>query len=281
MRCAGHGCAQYLRYTRGPAGHPDLRPRLPQRNPRHLRPLPAHRRLRPVQTPPLSLKQALLLIGGETIETKVTHLSGYLASALKLDLEPEELIENLYLRTVCRPPSAEELSRWSAELKQATSLREAAEDPSVVSKMRQSNRGMLPPYVAILCRYDGRSGVLIERIPDAGLRPLGDSHAQQPAMGCLIRAGRPRCDPLVQRTEVLDIKGVTRLPNLQGQFVPRVRGPVNRRASAAAARIFRDSGHDLDRGPLDWHHRVGSTTSRDQLAETIPLVAGSHTGNPR
>jgi len=82
----------------------------------------------PVQTPPLSLKQALLVIGGDTIETKVTHLSGYLASALKLELEPEELIENLYLRTVCRPPCAEELARWSAELKQATSLREAAED---------------------------------------------------------------------------------------------------------------------------------------------------------
>ncbi len=82
----------------------------------------------PVQTPPLSLKQSLLLISGDTIETKVTHLSGYLASALKLELDPEELIESLYLRTVCRPPSAEELSHWSAELKQATSLREAAED---------------------------------------------------------------------------------------------------------------------------------------------------------
>ena len=81
-----------------------------------------------VQTPPLSLKQALLLIGGETIETKVTHLNGYLASALKLELEPEELIENLYLRTICRPPSAEELSRWTSELKAASSLREAAED---------------------------------------------------------------------------------------------------------------------------------------------------------
>lgn len=76
----------------------------------------------------MSLKQALLVIGGDTIEAKVTHLSGYLASALALELTPEELIENLYLRTVCRPPSAEELSRWSAELKQASSLREAAED---------------------------------------------------------------------------------------------------------------------------------------------------------
>jgi hypothetical protein len=81
-----------------------------------------------VQTPPLSLKQSLLVISGDTIEKKVTHLNGYLSSALKLDMEPEELVENLYLRTVCRPPSPEELSRWSAELKSASSLREAAED---------------------------------------------------------------------------------------------------------------------------------------------------------
>lgn len=51
-----------------------------------------------------------------------------IASALKLELEPEELVENLYLRTVCRPPTAEELSRWAAELKQASSLPEAAQD---------------------------------------------------------------------------------------------------------------------------------------------------------
>jgi hypothetical protein len=82
----------------------------------------------PVQTPPLSLKQALLLIGGDVIESKVTSLNGYLSSALKLELEPDELVENLYLRTVCRPPTPEESSRWSAELKQASSYREAAED---------------------------------------------------------------------------------------------------------------------------------------------------------
>ena len=33
--------------------------------------------------------------------------------------EPDEVVENLYMRTVCRPPTAEELSHWSAELKQA------------------------------------------------------------------------------------------------------------------------------------------------------------------
>jgi hypothetical protein len=82
----------------------------------------------PIQTPPLSLRQALLLIGGDVIESQVANLTGYLASALKLELEPEELVENLYLRTVCRPPTPEETSRWAAELRQASSYREAAED---------------------------------------------------------------------------------------------------------------------------------------------------------
>ncbi|MFI5460565.1 MAG: DUF1549 domain-containing protein [Isosphaerales bacterium] len=78
--------------------------------------------------PTLTLRQALLLIGGDVIESKVTSLNGYLASALKLELEPEELIENLYYRTVCRPPTALEVSHWAAELKQASSQRAAAED---------------------------------------------------------------------------------------------------------------------------------------------------------
>ena len=55
--------------------------------------------------PALSLRQALLLIGGDVIESKVASLNGYLSSALKLELEPEELVENLYFRTVCRPPT--------------------------------------------------------------------------------------------------------------------------------------------------------------------------------
>jgi hypothetical protein len=78
--------------------------------------------------PTLTLRQALLLIGGDAIENKVTSLDGYLSNVLKLELEPGELVENLYFRTVCRPPNAEELSHWTAELKQASSLREAAED---------------------------------------------------------------------------------------------------------------------------------------------------------
>ncbi len=78
--------------------------------------------------PSLTLRQALLLIGGDAIESKVTNLNGYLANVLKLELEPEELVEHLYFRTVCRPPNPEELSHWTAELKHASSLREVAED---------------------------------------------------------------------------------------------------------------------------------------------------------
>ena len=81
-----------------------------------------------VATPTLSLRQALLVIGGDVVEGKVSHLNGYLANLLKLEPEPDEVVENLYMRTLCRPPTAEELSHWTHELKQATSLREAAED---------------------------------------------------------------------------------------------------------------------------------------------------------
>jgi hypothetical protein len=81
-----------------------------------------------VSTPSLSLRQSLLLIGGDVIESKVTNLNGYLANLLSLSPEPDEVVENLYLRVLCRPPTAEEQSRWSAELKQSSSLSEAAQD---------------------------------------------------------------------------------------------------------------------------------------------------------
>jgi hypothetical protein len=81
-----------------------------------------------VATPPLSLRQALLLIGGDVIEQKVGSLNGYLANLLELNPEADEAVENLYMRVLCRPPTPEEQSRWAAELKQATSFREATED---------------------------------------------------------------------------------------------------------------------------------------------------------
>jgi hypothetical protein len=81
-----------------------------------------------VQSPALSLRQALLLIGGDVVEGKVTHPNGYLANLLELKPPPEEIVENLYLRALCRPPTPEESSRWTAELKLSESPREAAQD---------------------------------------------------------------------------------------------------------------------------------------------------------
>src|SRR5262249_5320893 len=81
-----------------------------------------------VATPSLSLRQSLLVIGGDVIEGKVSNLNGYLTNLLELKPEPGEIVENLYLRSLCRLPTAEELSHWSHELEQAGSLREAAED---------------------------------------------------------------------------------------------------------------------------------------------------------
>ena len=81
-----------------------------------------------VNTPALSLRQSLLVIGGDVIESKVLHPQGYLANLLELSPEADEVVENLYLRALCRLPTAEEQSHWSAELSQAPSFREAAED---------------------------------------------------------------------------------------------------------------------------------------------------------
>jgi hypothetical protein len=81
-----------------------------------------------VAAPSLSLRQALMLIGGDVVDGKVASLNGYLARLLEYGAEPRDVVENLYLRTVCRPPTEEELSHWTAELSAASDLREAAED---------------------------------------------------------------------------------------------------------------------------------------------------------
>ncbi len=81
-----------------------------------------------VANPALSLRQSLLVIGGSVIEEKISSPRGYLANLLELAPEPDSIVENLYLRTICRPPTSEELAHWTAELAQAKDLREAAED---------------------------------------------------------------------------------------------------------------------------------------------------------
>jgi hypothetical protein len=81
-----------------------------------------------VPTPSLSLRQSLLLIGGDVVDGKVSSLNGYLVNLLKLEPTPEEVVENLYFRTLCRPPTDKERAHWAEVLKKSPSLGEAAED---------------------------------------------------------------------------------------------------------------------------------------------------------
>jgi hypothetical protein len=82
----------------------------------------------PVPTPTLSLRQSLLLIGGNVIDDRILRFDGYLASLLEFETDPQSIVENLYLRTLCRWPTEEEKKHWGEELGRASSLREASED---------------------------------------------------------------------------------------------------------------------------------------------------------
>ncbi len=82
----------------------------------------------PVANPELTLKQALLLIGGDAVDGKVSSLNGYLMNLLALNPPASEVVEFLYYRTLCRPPTDEELSHWISLLESADSLQEASED---------------------------------------------------------------------------------------------------------------------------------------------------------
>lgn len=81
-----------------------------------------------IATPTLSLRQALLLVGGTAIDDRITQFNGYLSGLLEFEPTAAEIVENLYLRTLCRKPSEEETGHWSALLNEADSVREASED---------------------------------------------------------------------------------------------------------------------------------------------------------
>ncbi len=82
----------------------------------------------PVATPTLSLRQALMLIGGSGVDSRISNFNGYLAEMLEFDPLAEEVVETLYLRTLCRKPRGEEIAHWSTVLDEAESFREASED---------------------------------------------------------------------------------------------------------------------------------------------------------
>ena len=55
-----------------------------------------------------SLSMMLHWINGETLNERITHEQHWLKSTLKQNLEPKEMLDRMYLRTLCRYPSASE-----------------------------------------------------------------------------------------------------------------------------------------------------------------------------
>jgi hypothetical protein len=75
-----------------------------------------------------NIAQALHLLNGDFLERKVESPSGRVARLLKAKKSPTALVEELYLATLSRLPSAEEAQRAQVWLKKAPSLREGAQD---------------------------------------------------------------------------------------------------------------------------------------------------------
>ncbi len=75
-----------------------------------------------------SMSQALLMISGGLINRKIADGNGYIGQLVKASTPPEKAIEEIYLRTVSRMPTAEERTAALAEVSQATTPQEGYED---------------------------------------------------------------------------------------------------------------------------------------------------------
>jgi len=77
---------------------------------------------------PASLRQSLLWISSDTVDGKVGALSGYVRQLLDLEPAPEEIAENLYLRTLSRFPTDDEKEHWKKAIEAAPNRAEVVED---------------------------------------------------------------------------------------------------------------------------------------------------------
>jgi hypothetical protein len=75
-----------------------------------------------------SLRQSLLWISSDTVDGKVGAVSGYIRQMLDLEPEPDEIVENLFLRTVCRFPTDSEKKHWNEVIASAKNRPEIVED---------------------------------------------------------------------------------------------------------------------------------------------------------
>ncbi|MCB9882341.1 MAG: DUF1553 domain-containing protein [Planctomycetes bacterium] len=75
-----------------------------------------------------TLGQALHLINGDTVSTKLARSTGHLQEALRAKEEPAHMLETLWLGAYSRRPSEDESKRWLAYVSQAEDGRAAWED---------------------------------------------------------------------------------------------------------------------------------------------------------
>ncbi|HUY88171.1 MAG TPA: DUF1553 domain-containing protein [Pirellulales bacterium] len=75
-----------------------------------------------------NLAQVLQIANGELINRKLADKKGRLAQLIQNKTEPREAIAQLYLATVCRPPSATEIEQGLGIIQGAPNAREGLED---------------------------------------------------------------------------------------------------------------------------------------------------------
>jgi hypothetical protein len=75
-----------------------------------------------------NIAQALHLLNSDFLERKIASPAGRVAALLKAKKKPAEVVEELYLATLSRPPRPEELARDLGWLGKAPSPREGAQD---------------------------------------------------------------------------------------------------------------------------------------------------------
>jgi Protein of unknown function (DUF1553)/Protein of unknown function (DUF1549) len=78
--------------------------------------------------PDENLSQALHTLNGDTLVTKIANPAGRLQKLLKAKTPHEKIVEELYLATLCRPPSEKEKAACRRLLKSSPSSREYYED---------------------------------------------------------------------------------------------------------------------------------------------------------
>jgi hypothetical protein len=80
------------------------------------------------RTSDVSLGQTLNMVNGPTIGDAIAHPEGIIAKTIAAGATNEELIETVYLSTLCRPPSSEEMKSSIEYFSTATTPKEATED---------------------------------------------------------------------------------------------------------------------------------------------------------